>query len=128
MSRGSTPGSGPPADRIRLRGIRVPARVGVLPGEADREQDLLIDLTAHLDLERASASDDLADTLDYAELAERVAGLVRGRRWNLIESVAGRVAELVLEDDRVRVVQVTVHKPGALSEVEDVSVTVERGR
>ncbi|MDP8957604.1 MAG: dihydroneopterin aldolase [Actinomycetota bacterium] len=120
----------PPFDRIELRGIRVFARHGALSQEQQEGQEFLVDLTIQADLARAGSSDDLADTVDYCRLAERVAERVAGERWDLLERVAQRVAELVLEDERARSVEVTVHKPGAPLPVpvEDVSVTVARRR
>ena len=71
----------------------------------------MVDLVAHLDLSAAGESDRLEDTVDYGDLAQRVHDLVATERWNLLERVAERVAQLVLEDERVREVEVTVHKP-----------------
>lgn len=119
-----------PSDRISLTGIEVRARHGALPEEREADQPFLVDVTAYLDLGPAAASDRLADTLDYGSLAERVAALVEGERHDLLETVAGRVAALVLEDARVERVEVTVHKPEAPLPVtaRDVAVTVVRSR
>lgn len=118
------------SDCVVVRGIRVFVRHGVLPEERERHQELRVDLVVRADLERAASSDDLADTVDYGELAERVAERVTAESWSLLERVAGRVAELVLEDERVQEVEVTVHKvhPPITVSVEDVSVTVVRSR
>ena len=117
-------------DEIRLTGIRVRAFHGVYPDEQERGQEFVVDLVARLDLSAAGESDRLEDTVDYGELAQRVHDLVATERWNLLERVAGRVAELVLGDGRVREVEVTVHKPQAPMALEfsDVSVTVRRFR
>jgi dihydroneopterin aldolase len=93
-------------------------------------QDFVVDVTVWCDLARAAASDDLADTLNYGELAQRVAAIVGGPPANLIETVAGRVADAVLADVRVRAVEVTLHKPQAPIPMEfaDVAVVVHRTR
>lgn len=118
-------------DRIALRGLRVRGHHGVYPHERRDGQDFVVDVTAWLDLAPAAASDDLADTLDYGELARRVAGIVAGPPADLIETVAGRIAESVLASDaRVRAVEVTLHKPQAPIPLEfaDVAVVVHRAR
>ena len=81
-------------------------------------------------LERAAASDDLDDTIDYGKLGGTVHDMVAGESHNLIETVADRIAARVLEDPRVERVIVTVHKPQAPIPVKfgDVSVTVDRTR
>ena len=118
------------SDSIHLSGIEVFAFHGVLPEETEKGQAFLIDVEVRLDLSQAGKTDDLADTLDYGSLAQRVHDLVATDRWNLIERVATRVAESILEDSRTESVVVTVHKPGAPIGVgfSDVAVTVRRDR
>lgn len=117
-------------DRISLRGIRVFAHHGVYSEEQERGQIFLIDVDVELDLATAGATDDLADTLDYGRLADEIASRASRERWDLIERVAQRVAELVLEDDRVSSVDVTVHKPEVVLPVPvaGVSVSISRHR
>ena len=101
---------------------------GVHPEEKERGQPFLIDVEVELSLREAGDSDDLAQTVDYGDLAARIHELVAGARWNLIERVAERVATLVLALPKVESVRVTVHKPHAPMgvTVADVSVTIER--
>jgi dihydroneopterin aldolase len=117
-------------DRIALRGLTVRGHHGVFPQERRDGQDFVVDVVAWLDLRTAAASDDLADTLDYGGLAQRVAAIVGGEPCDLIEAVAGRVADEVLTDPRVRAVEVTLHKPHAPIPLEfaDVAVVVHRSR
>jgi dihydroneopterin aldolase len=117
-------------DRIELRGLRVRGRHGVFEHERRDGQDFVVDVTVWLDLAPAAASDDLADTLHYGELAERVAAIVGGEPHDLIETVAGRIADDVLTDERVMGVEVTLHKPQAPIPLEfaDVAVVVSRTR
>jgi len=115
-------------DRIELRGLRVRGHHGVFDHERRDGQEFVVDVTVWMDLARAAGSDDLADTLHYGELAERTAAIVAGEPCNLIETVAARVAEMVLADARVAAVEVTLHKPQApiALEFEDVAVVVRR--
>lgn len=117
-------------DTVSITGIEVFARHGVLEDEREEGQVFSIDVSLELDLSRAGASDDLADTVDYGELARRVHERVSSEQWNLIEKVAERVADLVLDDRRVGAVTVTVHKPDAPISVpfRDVSVSISRVR
>ena len=83
-----------------------------------------------IDLDTAAASDDLADTLDYGALAQRAADVVAGPPRNLIETVAGEIAEGVMTDERVHAVEVVVHKPSAPIPLtfDDVAVVARRSR
>jgi dihydroneopterin aldolase len=116
-------------DHIDLAGIEVFAHHGVFPEEREQGQLFVIDVRLGVDLADAGSSDDLEDTVDYGVLVQRINDLVAGERWDLIERVAQRVADTVLEDPRVSIVTVTVHKPGAPLPVKvaDVSVTITRG-
>ncbi|EHK83667.1 dihydroneopterin aldolase [Saccharomonospora azurea] len=120
----------PEADRITLTGLRVFGRHGVYEHEKRDGQEFVVDLTVWLDLSAAATSDDLADTVNYGELAERAAAIVAGPAHDLIERVAGSIAEDVLRDERIRAVEVTVHKPSAPISLTftDVAVTVRRER
>jgi 7,8-dihydroneopterin aldolase/epimerase/oxygenase len=117
-------------DRITLTGLRVHGRHGVHDFERRDGQEFVVDATVWLDLGAAAATDELSATLDYGALAQRAAQIVGGQPYNLIETVAGRIATEILTDQRVEAVEVTVHKPHApLSQpFTDVSVTLVRGR
>ena len=117
-------------DRIELRGLRVRGHHGVYAHERRDGQDFVVDVTVWLDLAPAAASDDLADTVDYGALAQRVAAIVGGEPCDLIEAVAGRVADEVMADPRVEAVEVVLHKPQAPIPLEfaDVAVVAHRDR
>ncbi|MGH3434939.1 MAG: dihydroneopterin aldolase [Sciscionella sp.] len=117
-------------DRITLTGLHVRGFHGVFDHERRDGQDFLVDVVAWLDLSAAAASDDLAHTLHYGELAQRVAAIVGGEAHDLIETVAAIVADEVMLDERLHAVEVTVHKPSAPIPLEfaDVSVTIRRTR
>lgn len=97
-------------DRIELRGLRVVGIHGVLPEEQVRAQPFEIDLDVATDLRSAGISDRLVDTLDYGALAVRAAAVVSTERHALLERLAERIAQSVLEDGRVRSVAVTIRK------------------
>ncbi|MGQ0629743.1 MAG: dihydroneopterin aldolase [Sporichthyaceae bacterium] len=117
-------------DRVALRGLRGFGRHGVLEAERLHGQTFYVDVELGLDTRRAANSDDLADTVDYAGLADRVLQLVEGNPVNLIETLAERIAATALESAAVQEVEVTVHKPDApvAPDVDDVTVTIMRSR
>jgi len=118
------------ADRIELRGLKVRGNHGVLDHERADGQEFVVDITVWIDLADAAASDDLADTYDYSVLADRAAAVVAGQARNLIETVAGEIAEDVMKDHRVHAAEVTVHKPQAPipHTFVDVAVVARRSR
>lgn len=118
------------ADRIELRGLRVRGHHGVFEHERRDGQDFVVDIFVWIDLTHAARSDHLEDTLDYGEMAERAAAIVAGPPCNLIEAVAGRVADDVFADVRVQTVEVVLHKPQApiQREFADVAVVARRSR
>lgn len=115
-------------DRIELRGLRVRGNHGVFDFEKREGQDFVIDVTLHTSVSRAAATDDIADTVHYGELAEDVAHIVEDNTFDLIETLASQIAEHCL--DLAEHVEVVVHKPGAPIQrsFNDVSVTVVRSR
>lgn len=117
-------------DEIVLTGLTVFGRHGVYDHERENGQEFTIDLRLRMPLSDAAASDDVADTVHYGELAEKVAEVVAGEPVNLIETLAERIADVTLTDPRVHDVTVTVHKPHAPISLtfSDVAVTVHRAR
>ena len=117
-------------DHITLTGLRVRGFHGVFDFERRAGQDFVVDVRLELDLAPAAASDDVADTVHYGELADALAKVIAGEPVNLIETLADRLAAVCLRDQRVAAATVTVHKPGAPIPLEfaDVAVTLRRER
>ena len=118
------------SDRISLAGVRARGFHGVLPEEKVQGQEFVVDVLLDVDLSRAAGTDDLAHTVSYAEVAADVVALIEGPSLDLIETLAGRIADAVLARPLVEAVEVTVHKPQAPVGVPfgDVAVTVRRER
>lgn len=118
-------------DRIRVDGIAVFARHGVLDEEARLGQRFRIGLEARLDLRPAGRSDDVADTVSYAEMTEIAIRVATTGRFRLIEALAEAVAAALLAElPRIESVVVRIDKPSApvSAILESVSVEIERAR
>ncbi len=116
------------ADRIELRGIRAHGYHGVLPAEARDGQTFVLDVVVERDLSAAARTDDLARTVDYGALAARLQQAVSDTRYDLIEALAGHLADLALAEEGVTAVEVRVGKPHAPVTVrlDEVAVWVRR--
>lgn len=115
-------------DRIVLQGVSARGNHGVLDFEKRDGQTFLVDVTMRCDLRRAGRTDDLAATVNYAEVADDVVARITGPSFDLIERLAEVIADDVLRHDLVESVEVVVHKPEAPvgHPFTDVRVRVER--
>ena len=118
-------------DRIRLLGITAVGYHGVFEFEKREGQPFAVDVVLHVDAAPAAAGDDLTRTVNYAEVADTVVGFITGAPFDLIETLADRIARAVLaEQPLAEAAEVTVHKPKApiSHEFTDVQVCVLRDR
>ena len=117
-------------DRIHLRGVEAVGFHGVLPDEKRDGQTFVVDVVMELDLSQAGATDDLEDTVSYADIAGEVMTRITGPSFDLIERLADVIADDVLGHALVDAVTVTVHKPEAPvgHPFSDVAVEVHRRR
>lgn len=115
---------------ITLTGLRARGYHGVHEFEREHGQDFVVDVALELDLAPAAASDQVADTVDYGALADKLVAVVTGPPVRLLETLAARLAGECLADHRVAAVTVTVHKPQAPipHDFADVAVTLRRER
>lgn len=116
------------SDAITIHGIRGFGHHGVLESERQTGQEFIIDVALEVNTAESAKFDDLALTVDYSDVAKRVHGFIVGEPYQLIETLADRVAVDLLLIPRVSAVTVTVHKPHAPIPVDfaDVTVTVTR--
>ena len=119
-----------PLDVITLRGLHVEAAHGVFDFEHDAPQPFIVDCALWVDTSASSSSDDIADTVSYALVADEITSIVSGPSVKLIETLGNAIARRLLRLAHVLGVEVTVHKPQAPLEQPfvDVSVTVRRGQ
>jgi len=115
-------------DRIFLRGLAIECVIGFIDWERRVKQTVVIDLEVPVDCRHAARSDDVANTLDYKRIAKRVIAFVEASEFHLIETLAERVAGLILEEFGVAWVRLVLAKPGAIRGSREVGVSIERTR
>ncbi|HVA42772.1 MAG TPA: dihydroneopterin aldolase [Acidimicrobiales bacterium] len=117
-------------DRIEIRALRVLGTHGVLPEEQARSQPFELDIDIETDLAPAAVSDAVADTVDYGAAVELARRVVETQRFALMETMAARVAEVLLADVRASAVTVTVRKlrPPVAADLASAGVTIRRSR
>ena len=114
---------------LSIRELRISCIVGVYPDERKREQDLFVDLDMEFDFARVTASDHLADTVDYTEVAADLTAYVRAERFQIIETLAQRACARVLDRNPVvRRCRLVIRKPAAVAHAQGAVVTVEQER
>lgn len=118
-------------DEIKLTGLKIFGHHGVLEEEKIKGQEFLVDITLATDIRKAGLSDDLKETVNYAEMAEYIFEIFDEEIFDLIEAVAEKIARhLLIKYPMVKDVAVTIHKPSAPISIafSDVSVTAKRSR
>jgi dihydroneopterin aldolase len=113
-------------DAIVIRELRVEASIGIHRRERHATQTLSIDLEIGLPSGAVFASDKVADTIDYEQVALRIRGLAASGHFRLVETLADRIARLLLDEFRAPWAKVSVAKIGILANARYVGVTVER--
>lgn len=114
-------------DKIFLSELKVDAIIGIWEWERRIRQTVVIDLEMSADIARAAATDDVADTLNYKSVAKRIQDFVATSDFQLVETLAERIAAIIREEFAVAWVKVSVNKPGAIRGSRDVGVQIERG-
>ena len=114
-------------DIIYLHDLRIDTVIGVFDWERRIRQTVILDLEMAADIRLAAASDDLTDTLNYKAVAKRLIDFVGHSDFQLVETLAERVAELVLQEFDVPWLRLRVNKQGAVRGARDVGVIIERG-
>ena len=115
-------------DLIFLRDLRTEVIIGIFDWERRVKQTISIDLEIPVDIRRAAATDRIEDTVNYKALAKRVLSFVEASDCQLVETLAERVALLLLQEFDLDWVRLTLNKPGAIRSSRDVGVALERTR
>lgn len=115
-------------DTIFLRGLEVECIIGFIDWERRIKQRLVLDLEMPIDCARTAATDEVADTLDYSQVAARVTAFIGASSPMLVETLAQRTALLILAEFGIDWVRLSINKPGAVRGARDVGVSIERHR
>ncbi len=113
-------------DTIFIEELKIDTVIGIHDWERRLRQTVIVDLSMGADIARAAASEELADTLDYRAVSKRVQEFVRLSSFSLVETLAERIAELILEEFPVPWVQVRINKAAALRGAKGVGIVIER--
>jgi len=115
-------------DKIFIRALKTEAIIGIFDWERQVKQTVVIDLELSADIRKAALTDSIADTLNYKGVAKRVLGFVAESQFHLVETLAERVAMLILEEFGIEWVNIVLSKPGAVRSSRDVGVALTRDR
>ena len=115
-------------DRIFLRGLTAECIIGFIDWERRVKQTVVVDLEIPVDCRHAALTDAVADTVDYKKVAKRVLAFIEASEFKLVETLAQRLAMLLLEEFPLEWIRLSINKPGAIRNSRDVGVSIERSR
>jgi len=114
-------------DIVYIRDLRIDTVIGIYEWERRVRQTVALDLEMAADVQRAAATDNIADALNYKAVAKRVIAFVEASQFQLVETLAERVTEIVMTEFGVPWLRLRLNKEGALRGARDVGVVLERG-
>lgn len=114
-------------DIVFLRGLRIETVIGIYDWEKKIKQPVILDLEMSTDVAKAAETDRIEDALNYKEISKRLKQFVSESRFELVETLAERCAEIVLREFCVDWVRLSLNKTGAVSGADGVGVVIERG-
>ena len=115
-------------DRIFLRGLTAECVIGFIDWERRVKQTVVVDLELPVDCRQAAVTDDVNDTVDYKKVSKRVLAFIEASEFKLVETLAQRLAMLILEEFPIEWLRLSINKPGAIRNSRDVGVSIERSR
>lgn len=115
-------------DRVFIRGIAAQAIIGIYEHERTAPQRVIVDLELETDIRPAARSEQITDALDYESLTHEVKSFLEASEFQLIETLAETLAARLLDDPKIAALKMTLHKPDALANADDVGVIIERAQ
>jgi dihydroneopterin aldolase len=114
-------------DIIYLKDLKIETIIGIFDWERKVKQTVSLDIEMAADVRKAAISDAIADTLDYKAVAKRLIEFVSNSEYQLVETLAERITEIVMNEFNVKWIKLRVNKPGAIRYAGDVGIIIERG-
>ena len=114
-------------DIVYIRDLRIDTVIGIYEWERKRKQTVCVNLKMGTDIKKAAATDSINNTLDYKAISKRVIDFVETHHFQLIETLAEQIADIILKEFKTPWVKVSLGKPGAIRGAADVGVVIERG-
>jgi dihydroneopterin aldolase len=114
-------------DIVFINDLRIETIIGIYDWERKVKQTISLDLEMGADIRKSAETDAIEDTLNYKAVAKRLIVFVGESEYQLVETLAEKITEIVLTEFSVPWVKLTVHKPGAVRGSRDVGVIIERG-
>ncbi|MDH3887873.1 MAG: dihydroneopterin aldolase [Gammaproteobacteria bacterium] len=115
-------------DTVFINDLRIETIIGIYDWERKVKQTISLDLEMGTDIRKSAETDAIEDTLNYKAVAKRLIAFVGDSEYQLVETLAEKIAEIVLAEFEVPWLKLTVHKPGAVRGSRDVGVVIERGK
>lgn len=115
-------------DIIFLGGLEVETVIGIYDWERTIKQKIFLDIEMAFDIKKAAASDDIAHTLDYKAVSDRIVEFVETSEYYLVETLIEEIANILLNEFPTPWVKITLNKKGAVSRARDVGIIIERGQ
>ena len=115
-------------DIIYINDLRIETIIGIYGWERKTKQTVILDIEMGTDIRKASTTENVEDTLNYKLVAERLFEFVGGSEFELVETLAERISDILLNEFDVPWLRLKLNKQGALKGVRDVGVIIERGQ
>ncbi|NIN61162.1 MAG: dihydroneopterin aldolase [Gammaproteobacteria bacterium] len=115
-------------DIIYLKDLRIDAVIGIYDWERQTRQTIILDIEMATDIAKAARTDHIDDTLNYKAVAKRIMAFVGESDFQLVETLAEKIAEILLNEFDIPWLKLSLNKQGAVRGVRDVGVIIERGK
>jgi dihydroneopterin aldolase len=115
-------------DIIFLGGLEIETVIGIYDWERTIKQKIYLDIEMAFDIKKAAATDDIAYTLDYKTVSDRIVQFVESSEFFLVETLIEKIADILLTEFSIPWVKIVLNKKGAVSRARDVGIIIERGQ
>ncbi len=113
-------------DKIYIHGLKLQTIIGCLPEEKKQAQTLIIDVDMIKDLQKAAQTDDIKQTINYANVIEQIQQFIERSRFELLETLAEHLAQFLLKEYSIQEITLKIQKPEAIQNVPHVGVIITR--